>query len=116
MFLFARRRYHPNPLEALSDLSHEQRRHNPLLPKSWTPIRIRESALLTDDSVERIGELEGPGNKKRKGKKEYFIYLPLNFWRRCPEMGSNKFSPPQTMLTPIRICECALLVHGVTES
>jgi len=79
MFLFAQRRYHPNPLEALSDLSHEQRRHNPLLPKSWTPIRIRESALLTDDSVERIGELEGPGNKKEKVKRSIlFIYLLIS--------------------------------------
>ena len=75
MFLFARRRYHPNPLEALSDLSHEQRRHNPLLPKSWTLIRIGESALLTDDIVERIGELERAREyKKRECKKEYFIY------------------------------------------
>jgi hypothetical protein len=80
MFLFARRRYHPNPLEALSDLSHEQRRHNPLLPKSWTPIRIRESALLADDIVERIGELQRPGNKiKKKVKRSIlFIYLLIS--------------------------------------
>jgi len=51
---------------------------NPPSSKLLTSICIRERGLLVCDVAERIGELEGPGNK-RKGEKEYFIYLPLIF-------------------------------------
>jgi len=47
---------------------------NPPSSKLRTPICTRERGLLVCDIAERIGELEGPANKRRGKKGEFYLF------------------------------------------